>query len=113
MRVAISGSPVSPRRTAFRSRIASRAWRCRREQLRHLLGEAVHEGEAFVLQVRFRNRLAAQLLQLGLVIEQLELAWATGHEEINHVLGLGGEMRRLWGEWVGEGRRLAGQDFII
>src|SRR5262249_49750939 len=48
---------------------------------------------ALVLDERFRDRLAVQLLKLRLVVKQLELARSAGHEEIDHALSLGGEVR--------------------
>ncbi len=53
------------------------------EQLRRLLRKGVHEGEALAFQQRFRGRLAVPFLQFRLVIEQLELARCSGHEEID------------------------------
>ena len=37
-------------------------------------------------QIRIRRRLGVPLLQLGLVIEQLELAGSAGHEEVDDVI---------------------------
>ena len=58
------------------------------------LGVALDEGEPLALDERLRERLAVELLQLRLVVEQLELAGPAGHEQVDDALGLGREMRR-------------------
>ena len=75
----------------------------RAQHLRRRLGERVHEGEALALDEFGGNRLAVQLGQLRLVVEQLQLTRRTGHEQEDDVLGLGGEVRLLRGQRVGEG----------
>src|SRR5262245_16817300 len=52
-----------------------------------LLGENVHERESAPLNERVGDRLAAISLKLGLVVEQLKLAGAAGHEQIDDALG--------------------------
>ena len=43
-----------------------------------------------------RPRLSVEFVQEGLGVEGLEMAWAAGHEQEDHGLGLGlGQMRRL------------------
>ena len=59
-----------------------------------LLGEDIHEREPPALDERVRDRLAAVLLELGLVVEELELARSAGHEQVDHALGPGREMAR-------------------
>ena len=43
--------------------------------------------------VRGGHDLPVELLQLGLVVEQFELAGSAGHEQKDHALGLGRKMR--------------------
>src|SRR5256885_17121642 len=78
----------------------------RAEQLRAVA--AAHEREAFALDERLRNRLAVQLNELGLVIEQFELARSAGHEEVKDVLRARLEMRRTRRHWAGAGGRGGG-----
>ena len=47
------------------------------------------------LDERVGDRLAAILLELGLVVEELELARSAGHEQIDHALGPRREMARM------------------
>ena len=58
------------------------------------LGEDIHEREPAALDERIGDRLAAVLLELGLVVEQLELAGPAGHEQVDHALGPRREMAR-------------------
>ena len=58
------------------------------QQLRRLLGERVHEGEALARHQRIGNRLAVVFLELRLVVEQFELAGPAGHEQVDDVLRL-------------------------
>src|SRR6478672_2105247 len=55
---------------------------------------AAHEGESFSFDERLWNGLTIQLDQLWLVIEQLELAWAAGHEKEDDVFR---SRREMWG----------------
>src|SRR2546429_9960099 len=83
----------------------------RAEQLRAVA--AAHEREAFALDERLRNRLAVQLDELRLVIEQFELARSACHEEVNDVFRARLEMRRVGRPWVcGRGRGWAGEVFF-
>ena len=50
------------------------------------------------------DRLAVEFVELRLVVEELQLAGAAGHEEVDDALGLGAVVRRLRRERVG-GRR--------
>src|SRR5207249_10978151 len=59
----------------------------RSEHLRNLFGERVHESKALALDVGLRNGLTIELLQLRFVVEKLELARPSGHEEINDAPG--------------------------
>ena len=59
------------------------------------LGVPLDEREPLVLDVGLRDDLAVEFLQLGLVVEQFELARPAGHEQEDDVLRLGGEMRRF------------------
>src|SRR5437773_249089 len=83
----------------------------RAEQLRAVA--AAHECEAFALDERLRNRLAVQLNELGLVIEQFELARSAGHEEVNDVLRARLEMRRTRRHWIGDGSRRRAEEFFF
>src|SRR5262249_19767537 len=67
------------------------------------------EREALVLDERFRRRLATQLVELRLVIEQLQLARAAGHEQEDHALGLRREVRLLRRQRV----RVSGEYFAV
>jgi hypothetical protein len=64
------------------------------------LGVFFQERETLVLDIGRRNDLAVEFLQLGFVVEQLELARPARHEQKNDALGLGREMRRQQGQWV-------------
>src|SRR5207249_655692 len=64
-------------------------------ELGDLLSKEIHEGKALVLDERFRDRLAVQLLKFRLVIKQLQLTGSAGHEEIDHALCFRREMRLL------------------
>src|SRR5436190_3378078 len=81
----------------------------RAEQLRAVA--AAHECEAFALDERLRNRLTVQLDELGLVIEQFELARSAGHEEVNDVFRARLEMRRTRRHWIGDGSRRRAEEF--
>ena len=54
----------------------------------------VHERETFALDEGGRDGLAVELDEARLVVEKIDLAGATGHEEKDDVLGLGGEHGR-------------------
>ena len=62
---------------------------------------AAHEREAFPFDKRLGNRLAVQFGEFRLVIEQLELARASGHEQINDAPGARLEMGRVWRHRIG------------
>jgi hypothetical protein len=64
------------------------------------LGEDIHECEAPALDERVRNRLPAKFLEVGLIVEKLELAWSAGHEQVNDALGPGSMMARPRGERI-------------
>ena len=72
-------------RLAVLPKLASRP-----EQLRNLLLEGAHEGEALALENRSRRVLPVVLLELRLVVEHLELAGSAGHEEVDDAFGLSG-----------------------
>ena len=59
----------------------------RSEHLRNLFGERVHESKALPLDEGLRNGLTVELLQFRFVVEKLQLARASGHEEINDAPG--------------------------
>ena len=77
----------------------------RPQQLGLLLGEDIHEREPPPLDERVRDRLAAVLLKLGLVVEQLELAGAAGHEQVDDALGPRGKMARPGRQGIGAAGR--------
>ena len=56
-------------------------------------GVGADEGVALAADDRGRQRLAFELRQLRLVIEQIELAGGAGHEQVNDALGLRREVR--------------------
>src|SRR5258706_11754421 len=61
-------------------------WRA--EHLHRLLAEGIHEGEALSLDERGRNRLSVELLKFWLIVEQVELARTTSHEQVDDILHL-------------------------
>src|SRR5581483_11633247 len=68
----------------------------RSQQLWLFLGEeAVHEGEAFAFDELVGNGFAVQGREFRLVIEQLKLTGATGHEQKDDVFGFGRKMGLL------------------
>ena len=77
----------------------------RAEELRAV--RAVHECEALAGDEGFGDRLAVERDEARLVVEQVELTRAAGHEKINDVFGARGEVRGLRGHGIGEraGRR--------
>ena len=58
---------------------------------------------------RFRNRLAREPDQIGLRIEQVHMARTTRHEEEDHALRFGSEMRQFRRKGIGEARRRRGE----
>ena len=54
-------------------------------------GIRLDESIALALDHRGRDGLALDFLELGLVVEELELAGKAGHEQIDHPLGLDGK----------------------
>ena len=70
----------------------------RAEQLRAVA--AAHEREPLPLDERLRNRLPVQFDELGLVIEQLQLARPARHEQVDDVLGPRRKVRRLGRERI-------------
>ena len=60
-----------------------------------------HEGEALAFDEAGGDGLAVEFVELGLVVEELQLAGAAGHEEVDDALGLGLMVRRLGCERVG------------
>src|SRR5690606_17023642 len=56
------------------------------------------EGEALPFEKRRGAIEAVEFLQVGLVVEELELARRSGHVKINHPPGFCGELRRQRGE---------------
>ena len=82
----------------------------RAQQLGPFLREGIHEGKALALDERLGNGLAIQLLELGLVIEQLQLAGPAGHEQIDHTPGPGREMSFPGRQRIGERGGAPGED---
>ena len=62
------------------------------------LGRAGGEGEALALGELVGARLAVALDQLRLVVEQIEVRRRAGQVDVDHPLGLGGEVRLLGGQ---------------
>ena len=66
--------------------------------------------------MRVGHGLAVELLQLGLVIERVDLRRPADHEEEDDRLGLGGEIRLAGGEGIeridGEGFDVGGARFL-
>ena len=72
------------------------------------LGIRIDERRAVALEQLGRGQLAVEPGELGLVVEELQVARAAGHEQEDHPLGLGGEMGRPGRQRVdalGRGRR--------
>ena len=67
----------------------------RSEQLGLVLERAVHEREPLAREIRIGDRLAVELRETRLGVEQVELRRPAGHEEVDDVLGAGRMMRRL------------------
>src|SRR5690349_6269763 len=66
-----------------------------------LLGEGVHESEPAALDERIGDWPAGVGLESGLVVEQLELAGASGHEEVDDAPRPGGEVTRADRQGIG------------
>ena len=60
----------------------------------------IDERRAIALQKFRRRQRAIELRQLRLVVEQLQVAGRAGHEEKDHALGLGSELRLLGRERI-------------
>ena len=69
----------------------------RTQQARH----ALDEGKALAFHELLGNKFAVVLLQLGLVVEHVQVRRRARHEEINDALGLGGKHGRLGRHWIG------------
>ena len=59
------------------------------------LGVGVDERGAIALEQIGRRQLAVPFGQFRLVVEQFQVARPAGHEQVDHALGLGGEVRQL------------------
>ena len=62
------------------------------------LGRSPDKSEPLPFQGSFGNVLTVQLLELGLVLEQVDLGGSTRHEEEDDVLGLRRKVRHLGGQ---------------
>ncbi len=71
------------------------------------LEKRVHEGEPLAGDERLGDRLAVIFLELRLVVEQLELAGAAGHEQVDDALRLRREVAGPARQRVGIGGRSA------
>ena len=58
-------------------------------------GIRLNESIALALDHRGWDGLALDLLELGLVVEEFELAWSARHEQIDHPLGLDGKAHEI------------------
>ena len=65
-----------------------------------------HEREALAFDEAGGDGLAVEFVELGLVVEELELTRAAGHEEVDDALGLRSVMRLLRGVRIGGWRGL-------
>ena len=64
------------------------------------LGRALDEGEPLALEDFLGAGRAVELVELGLVVEQVVLRRRAGHVQVDDPLGLGRQQRRPWGEGV-------------
>ena len=64
------------------------------------LGRPLDEREALPLDELLGDGLAVVLPELGLLVEEVDLGGRAGHEEVDHALGPGREVRRLGRERV-------------
>ena len=64
------------------------------------LGVFLQKGEPFIFHVGGGNYLPTHFLQFGLMAEQFQLTWPTGHEQINHPLRFAYKMRRFGCQWI-------------
>ena len=88
--------------------LAARAkWPARRKQL-----VLRHRAPRLEGAERFGNRLAREPDQLGLRVEQVDVARTARHEQENDALGFRREVRRLRCERVGRRRRLCGEQTV-
>ena len=73
------------------------------------------EGEADVLGHRLGQLLAVQLVELGLGVEEVDLAGSAFEIDADARLGLGGEVRGLGRQWIGVIRRLGlgGEEAVV
>ena len=55
------------------------------------------------------DRLAVERIELGLVVERIDMAGPAVHEQKDDALGLGGELRRLGRQRVDERRHAVGR----
>ena len=60
----------------------------------------VHEGKSLPFQVRIRNGLAVVLLKDGFVVQQFQLRRASGHEQVNDLLGFRHMVGKLGGKSI-------------
>ena len=60
----------------------------------------LHERELGPIGERFGQRLAVEAVHLGLVIEEINMAWPAPHEEENALLRLGRKMARFGRERI-------------
>ena len=84
-----------------------------------VLLEAKRRGHQAVLRVPQRlavnkaRAFAGVLRERRLVVKRIDLRWATRHEQLNDVLGLGREVRRLWRERRGGRLRGRGEQPLV
>jgi hypothetical protein len=57
------------------------------QKLRAFLGKGVHEGKPLAFDKRFRDGLPMEAIEIWFAIEQIQLAGAARHEEVNHTFG--------------------------
>ena len=67
---------------------------------RHQARVGPDEGVTLVLHDLGRDRLAVELPEYRLLVEEVELARSTSHEHVNDTFRLRGEVGRAWGERV-------------
>src|ERR1043166_5506891 len=68
------------------------------------LGNALDESESLPFNQFFGTQLAVVLVELGLVIEEVQLRRSAGHEQEDDVLGFRCKVRRLGKESLGRWR---------
>ena len=74
---------------------------CKFETGTHHGGVRPNESVALSHNHRLWQRFSLELSQLGLVVEKIEMAWRSCHEQMDDCFGFTREMRLLGCKWIG------------